>query len=96
MPRKDPAKEERKNLYFDLICGIINSGFAVISIIFVSIVYGIRYGAGFYFGLTFCLCYLGVTIFLVLYGIYTKYTEKNYDIISKKKKKRESKPPIVS
>jgi len=94
--RKDKATEERKGLYFDLICGIINSIFAIIAIIFTTIVYGIRNVAGFYIGLTVCICYLGFSIFLIFLGIYTKQKERKHGVISKKKKKRELKPSIVS
>ncbi|GAG90598.1 unnamed protein product [marine sediment metagenome] len=92
---KDKAKQERKGLYFDLICGIVNSILAIIGIIFATIVYGIRNDAGFYIGLTFCICYLGISIFLIIFGIYTKQKEKKYGVVSKKKRKRELKPPIV-
>ncbi len=93
---KDKAKRERKSLYFDLICGIINSTLAIIGIIFTTIVHGFRNIAGFYIGLTFCICYLGSSIFLIIFGIFTKQKEKKYGVISKKKRKREIKPPIVS
>jgi uncharacterized membrane protein YhaH (DUF805 family) len=96
MPRKDKVKEERKSLYFDLICGIINSTLAIICIFFTTIVYGIKDVLGFSIGVTFCIFYLGVSIFLIFIGIYTKQKEKKYGIISKKKRKREIKAPIVS
>lgn len=96
MSRNDRVKRERKHLYFDLICGIINSTFAITAIIFATIVYGLRNVAGFYIGLTLCICYLGASIFLIIFGIYTKQKEKKHGIISKKKKKRVLKPPIVS
>ena len=93
---KDKAKQERKSFYFDLICGIVNIMLAIIGIIFTAIVYGIRNVAGFYIGLTVCISYLGISIFLIFIGIYTKQRERKHGVISKKKKKRELKPPIVS
>ncbi|MFX1344558.1 MAG: hypothetical protein ACFFBC_01420 [Promethearchaeota archaeon] len=96
MSQNDKIKSERKSLYFDLICGIINSTFAISTIIFVTIEYGFRNTPGFYVGLTFCIIYLGVSIFLIIIGIYTGRIEKKYGIVGRKKKKRELKPPIVS
>lgn len=96
MVRKDRATEERKGLYADLICGIVNSILALIGIIFSTLIYGIRRGAGSYIGLTFLICYLGISIFLIIFGIYTKQKEKKFGVISKKKRKREIRPPIVS
>jgi len=96
MPLEDKVKRERKHLYFDLICGIINSTVAISAIIFATIKFGLRNVAGFYIGLTFFICYLGVSIFLIIFGIYTKQKEKKYGVISNKKRKREIKPPIVS
>ena len=96
MVRKDRATEERKGLYADLICGIVNSILALIGIISTTILYGIRRVAGFYIGLTVCICYLGISIFLIIFGIYTRQKEKKFGVISKKKRKREIRPPIVS
>jgi len=96
MPLEDKVKRERKHLYFDLICGIINSTVAIIAIIFATIKFGLRNVGGFYIGLTFCIFYLGISIFLIILGIYTKQKEKKYGVISKNKRKREIKPPIVS
>jgi len=96
MVRRDKVKEERKALYFDIICGIFNSILALIGIIFSTLVYGIREVAGFFIGLTVFISYLGLSIFLIFIGIYTKQKERKHGVISKKKKKRELKPPIVS
>jgi MFS family permease len=96
MSQNEKIRRERKHLYFDLICGIINSTFAIIAIIFTTIVYGLRNIPGFYVGLIFSIFYLGVSIFLIILGIYTGRIEKKYGIVGKKKKKREIKPPIVS
>ena len=96
MSRNARLKRERKHLYFDLICGIINSTLALTGIIYATIVYGVRNVAGFYIGLTFFSCYLGVSIFLIIYGIYTRQKEKKYGIVRREKKKRELKPPMVS
>jgi hypothetical protein len=96
MTQEDRLKRERKHLYFDLICGVINSTFAISAIIFVTIVYGFRSTPGFYLGFIFCILYLGISIFFIIFGIYTRQMEKKYGIVGGKKKKRELKPPIVS
>ncbi len=96
MVRKDRATEERKGLYFDIICGIVNSILALIGIIFSTLIYGIRDVTNFYIGLTVCISYLGFSIFLIFIGIYTKQKERKHGVISEKKKKRDLKPPIVS
>jgi len=96
MSQNDKIRRERKHLYFDLICGLINSTFAISAIIFVTIKYGLRNIPGFYVGLILSIFYLGVSIFFIILGIYTGRIEKKYGIVGRKKKKREIKAPIVS
>ncbi len=57
MVRKDKATEERKGLYFDIICGIVNSVLALIGIIISTLIYGIRDVTNFNIGLTVCISY---------------------------------------
>ena len=90
---KDEAKEERKKLYFDLICGTVSAILALTGIIFFAIAYGITNLAGFLTGLIFWICYLILSLFIIGVGLYTKYLERKYGIMPKKKK--ELKPPIV-
>ncbi len=92
---KDQAKDERKKLYFDLICGIVSAILALIGIIFFAIAYGITSWVGFLTGLIFWILYLFLSIFLIGVGIYTKKQERKYGIVTTKKKKKEIKPPII-
>ena len=97
MAFKDQAKEERKRLYFDLICGIISSILAITGIIFFAIMYGITDYAGFITGLIFWIFYLCLSIFMIIIGLYTGYIEKKYGLYirkRKKKKKKKIEPPI--
>lgn len=96
MVRKDKVKEERKSLYFDITCGLINSILALIGIIVTTAIHGIRSVANYYIGLTICICYLGLSIFLIFMGFYTKHKERKKEVVSKRMEKRELKPPIVS
>ncbi len=92
---KDEAKQERKKLYFDLICGTVSAILAIAGIIFFAIAYGITNWAGFLTGLIFWILYLFLSLFLIGVGLYTKQQERKYGIYTKKKKKKEIKPPIV-
>jgi len=90
---KDVAKNERKKLYFDLICGVICSVTALTGIIVVTIMYGITDMVGWLTGLIFLILYLVLSLLLVCYGLYTKWKEKNFDENAPRK---DLKPPIVS
>ncbi|MFX1572561.1 MAG: phage holin family protein [Promethearchaeota archaeon] len=95
MGLKDEAKEERKRLYFDLICGTISAILAIVGILFFAIAYGITNRTGFLTGLIFWISYLILSVFLIGVGLYTKHQERKYGIYIKKKKKKEIKPPRV-
>jgi len=90
---KDEAKNDRKRLYFDLICGIICSVTALTGIIVVTIMYGITSIVGWLTGLTFWMLYLIFSLLFVCYGLYTKWKDKNFD---EKAPRKDLKPPIVS
>jgi len=92
MPRKDPETEERKKLYFDLICGIICSITALTGIIFITITQGITDLTGWLTGLIFWCFYLVFSFFLIGIGLYSMHKERKYGII---KSKKELRPPIV-
>ena len=89
---KDEAKNEREKLYFDLICGIVCSTFALSGIIFVTVMYGITNMGSWLTGLTFWILYFLLSLLLMFYGIYTKWKEKNFDENAPRKDLR---PPIV-
>ena len=93
MAFKDEAKNERKKLYFDLICGIVCSTSALAGIIFVIVMYGISSMVNWLTGLIFLILYLVLSLLLVCYGLYTKWKEKNFDENAPRK---DLKPPIVS
>ena len=58
MAFKDDTKNERKSLYFDLICGVICSTSALTGIIYVSVMHEITSVTGWLVGLTFWIFYL--------------------------------------
>jgi uncharacterized Tic20 family protein len=87
------VKDVRRQIYFDCICGIISSVLSLIGIIFTAIVFGIKNRIYFTIGITFWICYLIFSIFLILFGIYTWYQEKHYE---ERKPRKDLKPPIVS
>jgi len=90
IPRKDKTTEETKALWFNIICGAVFSIIALISIIVLTIMYGITSIAGFLIGVIFWSFYLLGSIFLMWWGTYTKNREKNG------KGKKKLRPPIVS
>lgn len=91
---RDEQKEERKKIYFDLMCGLISAILALTGIITTAIIYGITRWAGFFTGLTFWLLYLSLSMFLLGFGLYSKRQEKKYGVGGKRKK--EIRAPMVS
>jgi uncharacterized Tic20 family protein len=89
--------KQKKNyniqIYFDCICGSISSILSLIGIFFTAVVFGIKNRITFTIGVTFWICYLIFSFFLIFLGIYTWYQEKHYD---EKKPRKDLKPPIVS
>jgi hypothetical protein len=76
MPRKSKEVEERKSLYIDLTCGIVSSILSLSGIIFFAVMFGITYWPGFFAGLIFWIFYLGLSIFMIGIGLYTKKKER--------------------
>ncbi|MFX1311497.1 MAG: hypothetical protein ACFFHD_02650 [Promethearchaeota archaeon] len=89
---KDRVKQERKSIYFDLICGTFSSTIALIGIIFVGLTKKITHLIIYYIGLTFWICYLIFSIFMICLGIFLWYKEKHFD---EQKPKKDLKPPII-
>ncbi|MEE9376780.1 MAG: hypothetical protein V3V33_01950 [Candidatus Lokiarchaeia archaeon] len=85
-------KDERKAIYFDIILGIISSVLALIGIIFVGISGEVKDWRWYIFGLTFWICWLIFSSFLIGLGIYLWHQEKHYD---ERELKEDLKAPIV-
>ena len=96
MDDDQPIKNERIAVYFDCICGTISSLIAIIGIIFFALPLGVTNFAFFIISLTFWICYLLLSFFLIGLGIFTNYTNKNYETRAKSKKPRKLKAPMIS
>jgi ABC-type antimicrobial peptide transport system permease subunit len=90
----DHYKNERKQIYFDCICGTICSISAFIGIFVFTLQEGIVYPVYFALGLLFFSIYLSISLFVIGLGIYTYYKAKNYDPNTKPKK--DLRAPMVS
>jgi len=90
---KDEVKNERKKLYFDLICGIVFTTITLIGVYLVNELYGILNRDGWYIGMTFIILYLTLCLSLLCLGIYNRWRENNPD---KKQPKKKLKAPLVS
>lgn len=75
----DETKNERKSLYFDLICGVILSSSALIGIIFVTFNHEITNVTGWLTGLTFWIIYFILSLALISFGLYTRWKDKHFD-----------------
>ena len=93
MAFKDEVKNERKKLYFDLICGIVFTTITLIGVYIVNDLYGILNRDGWYIGMTFIILYLILCLSLLGLGIYNKWREIHPD---KKQPKKKLKAPLVS
>lgn len=85
-------KDERKAIYFDIICGIISSVLALTGIAFAAISHRIFSMGWFTVSVIFWTGYLLISFFLIGLGIYTWKKEKNFDSIEQRK---DLKAPIV-
>lgn len=79
-------------IYVDVIFALISSILSLIGITYVVNTEKIENLGLFTLGLTFWICYLLLSLFLIGFGIYSHYQEKNFD---KKKPKYDVKAPIV-
>lgn len=89
---KNPIKKERKDLYFDLICGVISAVISLTGIIYIAILNRITNIGLFIAGFTFWMCYFLISVLLISYGLYTSYKEKNFD---ENKRRKDLRAPIV-
>ncbi|TFF92915.1 MAG: hypothetical protein EU543_04765 [Promethearchaeota archaeon] len=92
MSRK--SLDTRKRIYFDCILGTFFSIISISSIIYTTLNKGI-YNLGFFlFSLSFWIIWLGISLFLISWGLYIRYLEKNPAKLESKYKK-DLKAPIV-
>lgn len=92
MMSETQAKNERKALYFDIICGITSTVLALTGIIFAAISHRIFSMGWFTVSITFWTGYLLFSFYLIGLGIYTWKKEKNFDKFEPRKDLR---APIV-
>ncbi len=92
MKSEREIKNERKAMYFDVICGIMSSVLSLSGLAFAAISNRIFNMGWFAISVTFWTAYLLFSFFLIGLGIYTWKMNKNYDI---KKPKKELKSPII-
>lgn len=92
MKFNDETKNERKSLYFDLICGVICSSSALIGITVITFMHEITNKTGWIAGLTFWITYLVLSLVLVFFGLYTRWKDKHFD---DQPPRKDLKPPIV-
>jgi len=86
------AKNERIGIYVDIFLGIISSVLALSGIIFVGIVGDVSNWGWYIFGLTFWICWLIFSFFLIGIGVYGYLQEKHFD---EKEPRKDLKAPIV-
>ncbi len=85
-------KNERISVYVDCILGTISSSLALFAIAFTTIKYGISNPKWYTVGLTFWICWLIFSLFLIGLGIYTHIKNKNFDVT---KARKDLRPPII-
>jgi len=89
-------RNERIAVLFDCICGTTSSLIAIIGIIFFALPLGIANPTFFITSLTFWIFYLLFSFYLIGLGIFTHYTNKNYEKRAKSRKPRKLKAPMIS
>ncbi|MHA2397326.1 MAG: hypothetical protein ACXADU_00360 [Promethearchaeota archaeon] len=78
-------KNERKAIYFDLICGIVCSVISLSGIVFAGVTAEIYSIGWFVVGFTFWICYFLVSIIMVFVGLRGHFKIKKQGIIRSKK-----------
>lgn len=91
--RHDEVTNERIKLYFDLIVGTILSTGAIVGLFFWKNIVDFHNVMWWVAGLIFWIFYLGLSVFLIGIGFYTRYKEKHYD---EEKPRKDLRAPIVS
>lgn len=89
---KDRIKKERRQIYMDIILGIISALIALVSIIFAAILNLLKNKIMFITGLSFWICWLAYSFFLLGLGIYAWYSDKHFD---ERPPRKDLKPPII-
>ena len=92
MDSRNEAKNERINIYFDIICGITSSVLSLIGIFYVFLTHRITSIGWFTAGLIFWFGYLAFAFFLIGLGIIAWRREKSYNSSEPRK---DLKAPIV-
>jgi hypothetical protein len=90
--RKSKLENERKAIYFDLVCGLVSSVISASGILFSAIKVEIYNMGWFTTGLTFWIAYMLFSIVMIFVGLRGHYQIKKYGII---KSKKPLKAPIV-
>ncbi len=92
MGTHNQIKNERKAIYFDLICGVISSVIALSGITFVAISGRVTSIGWFTASVVFWGLYFLFSILMIIFGLYSNYKSKNFD---PSKYKKDIKPPII-
>jgi predicted transporter len=92
---REDAKSERKQLYFDLICGLISAVLAVAGITGFAIAYGITSWSGFLTGLIFWVLYMILSLFLIGIGLYTRRKERQMWERGEIEPRKDVSPPML-
>ncbi|MHA1914126.1 MAG: hypothetical protein ACW986_10305 [Promethearchaeota archaeon] len=83
--RKSKLENERKAIYFDLMCGLVSSIISISGILFSAIKVEIYNMGWFTTGLTFWLCYLLFAGIMIFVGLRGHYQIKKYGLVKSKK-----------
>ncbi|MFW9969438.1 MAG: hypothetical protein ACFFDF_04500 [Candidatus Odinarchaeota archaeon] len=85
-------KSDRSAIYIDVFCGITSAIIALTGLTIAVITNRVASMGWFAFNVTFWICWLGLSVFLISLGIYTWYKEKHFD---KYKPRDDLKAPVV-
>lgn len=85
-------KSERSAIYLDVFCGITSAIIALTGLTLAVINNRVASIGWFTFNLTFWICWLGLSFFLISLGIYTWYKEKH---LEKYKPRDDLRAPVV-
>jgi len=92
MKSEREIKDERKAIYFDVICGLLSSILSLTGLAVAAISHRIFNMGWFAVSVTFWTAYLLFSFFLIGLGIYTWKMNKNFDT---KKPSKDLRAPVV-